>query len=176
MKKIIFLTLTMILLAVPALAAQKIGTVNLQKVMTASEPAQKALGQLQSKSKSIQEKLESKKQEVQSLREDMEKQKMVMSQEAKMDKETELKRKIRDLQDEARAFQRQIKQEQNNLTEPILKILQEVIEEYGQKHDYSMIMDTQNSGLLFAKESMDITDKIIVELNKAWRAAQKDNK
>ena len=99
-----------------------------------------------------------------------------MSQEAKIDKEMELKRKIRDLQDEARAFQRQIKREQNNLTEPILEILQEVIEDYGQKHDYSLIIDTQNSGLLFAKESMDITDKIIVDLNKAWRAAQKDNK
>jgi len=176
MKKIIFSTLIVTLLAVPALAAQKIGTVNLQKVMTASEPAQEAMAELQSKSTSIQEKLEAKKQEVQSLREDMEKQKMVMSQEAKIDKEMELKRKIRDLQDEARAFQRQIKREQNNLTEPILEILQEVIEDYGQKHDYSLIIDTQNSGLLFAKESMDITDKIIVDLNKAWRAAQKDNK
>ncbi len=174
MKRIAIAILMVLLLASPALA-EKIGVVNLQKIMTSSEPAQQAMTELQNKYKSIKEKLDAKKEEVQALREEMNKQKMVLSQEAKMDKEMELKRKIRNLQDEARNYQRKIQMEQKELSDPILEVLEKVLEDYGKKHGYTMIMDSQNSGLLYAKDSLEITDKIMVELNKAWRAKNKDS-
>lgn len=174
MKKIAIAVLMVLLLASPALA-EKIGVINLQKVMTSSEPAEQAMTELQGKYKSIKEKLDSKKEEVQALREEMNKQQMVLSQEAKMDKEMELKRKIRNLQDEAKNYQRKIQREQKELSDPILDMLQDILDDYGKKHGYTIIMDSQNSGLLYAKDALDITDKIIVELNKAWRAKNKDN-
>ncbi len=170
MKKIAFAVLMLVLLASPALAGEKIGVINLEKIMTSSEPAQQAMSELQNQFKSVKEKLTKRKKEIQKLREDMQKQKMVLSQEAKKDKEIELKRKIRDLRDEARNYQRRIKKEEKNLSKPILEMLQKIVEKYGKKHDYSVILDSQKSGLLYSKDALDITDKIMVKLNKAWRS------
>ncbi|MFP4168421.1 MAG: OmpH family outer membrane protein [Desulfonatronovibrionaceae bacterium] len=173
MKKILLATLILTFAASPGLA-EKIGVINLEKVMTSSEPAEEAMSELQGKYQAVKEKLDTKKEEIETLREEMEKQKMVLSQEAQEDKEAELKKKIQEIRKEARGYEQRIQNEQRQLSEPILELLQEIVSDYGEKKDYTLIIDSQNSGLLYAKDSLDITDVVIDELDKAWRAQRED--
>ncbi len=159
-----------VLLAGPALAADlKIAVVDLQEVLEKSDPGQKAISQLQDDFKGMKEELDEKKSTVDELRQQIQKQSLVLSQEAKIDKETEYKQKVRDFQSLYQSYQKKMKLKEQKLRQPIIEELVKVIRDYGQRNNYTMVMDKKNSGVVYNADSIEITNKIIVELNKAWR-------
>ncbi|HCO11762.1 MAG TPA: molecular chaperone Skp [Desulfonauticus sp.] len=177
MKKILSLSVLLTLFITSlALAETKIGVVDMQKVLSQSEPGQQALKQLKESTKGMQEDIEKQKKELQTLREELQKQSLVLSQEAKQDKELEFRKKVRDYQDTVQAYQRKLKLEEQKLSEPIIQVLAQVIKEYAQKNNYTAIWDMRASGLLFATEKVDITNEIMAELNKAWKKEAKKGK
>ena len=58
-------------------------------------------------------------------------------------------------------------QKQAELMEPILNKLKTVIEKIAVEGNYSMIFDAAPGGLLYAKPSLDITELVLEELEKA---------
>ena len=64
--------------------------------------------------------LDKRKAVIEKLRDALQKQGLVLSQEAKLDKELEYKRKVRDFQDLLQSFQRKTKAEEARLTQPII--------------------------------------------------------
>ena len=50
----------------------------------------------------------------------------------------------------------------------------DVIQNYGEKNDYQIIMDKRNSGVMYHKESLEITDTIMNRLNQAWKERDKE--
>jgi len=94
---------------------------------------------------------------------------MMLSQEAKLDKETQYKRKVRDFQDMGQSYQRKLQQAEQSLSKPIIDNLLTVIESYGKKNGYTAIFDKQASGVVYGQESADITNAVIAELNKVMR-------
>ena len=175
MRKSLFLIAFMLLFTASALAAApKIGIVNMQKIIAKSEPGQDAMTKLQEKFKGAKDKMDKQKEEIQTLRQDLQKQSLVLSQEAKEDKEMDFKRKVRDFQDMYKGYQRKIKQEEQKLSEPVLRLIVDVITTYGKKQAYTTITDAQASGLIYADEKVDLTDTIIVEVNRAWRSKKSE--
>jgi outer membrane protein len=75
-----------------------------------------------------------------------------------------------------RSYQRKMQQEEQKLSEPVIKLVVEVITAYGKKEGYTTITDAQASGLIYADEKADLTEKIMVEVNQAWRAKNKGKK
>ena len=120
--------------------------------------------------------MDQQKQEIENIQQELQKQEYVLSQEAKEDKQLAYKRKVRDFQDMYRSYQRKIKQEEQKLSEPVIKLVVEVITEYGKKQGYTTITDAQASGLIYADEKVDLTEEITVEVNKAWRTKNKGKK
>ncbi|MFW6323707.1 MAG: OmpH family outer membrane protein [Desulfovibrionales bacterium] len=170
MKKTIMLTLALLLLGSAAsLAETKIAIIDMKQVMEQSEPGQKAKNELSSKFEGMKGELEAQQAEIQELQKGIQKQSMVLSQEAKQDKEIEFKRKVRDYQDTLRQYQRNIQQEESKMVSPILEKAVAVIQDFGKQNGYTAVFDTKTSGLMYADEAVDITEKIIVELNRAWR-------
>jgi outer membrane protein len=164
-----------VFLASPVLAADlKIAVIDLQQVLEKSEPGQEAIAQLQDDFKGMKEELDEKKSKVDQLREQIQKQSLVLSQEAQIDKETEYKQKVRDFQSLYQSYQKKMKLKEQKLREPIIKELVDVVQEYGKENNYTLVMDKKNSGVIYNSDSIEVTSKIIVELNKAWR--QKKNK
>jgi outer membrane protein len=152
------------------LAAElKIGIVDMQRIIEESEPGQKAMQQLKEEFKKYESEIDTKKSEVDKLRETIQNQKMMLTDEAKTDKELEFKRKVRDLQDLYQVYQKKKQDRIKELSSPILERLAAVIETYGKRHNYSFIIDKRNSGLVYGSEALEITEKVMVELNKAWR-------
>ena len=103
------------------------------------------------------------------LKDELQKQSMMLSQEAKLDKEAQYKRKVRDFQDMGQSYQRKLQQAEQSLSKPIIDKLLEVIQDYGKKNGFTAIFDKQASGLVFSQDNVDVTSAIIAELNKAMR-------
>lgn len=157
----------------PGFAADlKVGIIDMQRIIEKSEPGQKAMDQLKNEFTELKSKLDTKKAEIDKLRQAIQKQSVMLSQEAKTDKELEFKRKVRDFQDMYKAYQNKMQAKEKELSAPIIQKLAEVIDAYGDKHNYSFIMDKRNSGLVYGSNALEITEKIMVELNKAWRNQQ----
>lgn len=178
MRRIICLTLCVFFLVGGTALARdiKVGVVDLQRVLEKSDPGKKALSRLKDKFDGMKSELESKKKELDQLRQQMQKQSLVLSQEAKIDKQTEYKQKARDFQDLYQSYKRKMQLKEQQLREPIIETLVKVVDAFGKKHDYTVILDKNNSGVVFNKEAVEITDKIIVQLNETWRKQDKSLK
>ena len=115
------------------------------------------------------------------MRQDFENQRMMLSQEAAMDKEKEYKAKVREFLQEQQAFEQATQEEIMRVLSPVIEVLDQVIADYAKKNGYDMIMDTQliaklssdmYRGVHYYGDSVDITNQIMVELNRAWKERQ----
>jgi outer membrane protein len=170
----ILLTLAVLLVfAAPASAQDKIGVINIRTLIAKSEPGQATKADLEEKFAPMKADIEQRKKDYEELVQEMEKQRLVLSQEAKIDKEMELKRKSRDLQEMVQLYQRKVRAAEEEASQPVFEILQDVIGEYGAANGYTAIIDRMQGGLLFVDDAADITNEVMVELNRAWREKQK---
>ncbi len=170
MKKFGLLLLVFIIFSGPVPALGKMAYVEVQRVLETSEPGKKALGQLTKRFEDMRAELDQERANLEKMREELQKQSLVLSQEAQEDLESELRTKVQEFQEMFQAYQARMQQEEQDLSEPIIDLLFDVINEYGEKNDYQVIFDAQGSGLIYASDALNITDKLIEEVNKAWEA------
>ncbi len=170
MKKTALLLIICLLVPGMALAENKIGIVEVQRILESSEPGKQALGQLTLRFEEMREELEEDRAEVESLQEELQKQSMVLSQEAQQDMEAELRQKMQQFQQKYQSYQARMQQEEQELSDPIIDLLFDVIDDFAEKKDFDMILDAQGSGIIYAKDAMNVTDELMEEVNQAWEA------
>jgi len=170
MRSILSALIIAVLLLPGAAWASKIGVVDMQVVIAESDPGIKAMAELRTRFETMKAELDKQDEALTKLRDDLQRQGMVLSQEARQNKELEFRRLARDFQDQFQAFQVRMRAEEDRLSAPILELLQNVILDYGKKHAFTMIIDGTSAGLLYADDAVIITENIKQELNKAWRA------
>ncbi len=169
MRQLLFTMVLVLFTCATASAEVKIGFVDMKMVIAKSEAGSKAMDSLKSQFKDMKDNLDSQKKSLDALKEELQKQSMMLSQEAKLDKEQQYKRKVRDFQDSGQNYQRKLQQAEQNLSKPIIDKLIEVMQAYGKKNGYTAILDKQGAGLVYFDESTDLTNDIIADLNKAMR-------
>lgn len=160
---------TLLCLGSTAWAAEKIAFVDMKAVIAKSEAGAKAMESLKAKFKDMKDNLDAQKKTLDQMKDELQKQSMMLSQEAKLDKETQYRRKIRDFQDMGQNYQRKLQQAEHDLSKPIIEKLLQVLQEYGKKNNYTAIFDKQGSGIMYYDPNTDITNAIIAELNRAMR-------
>jgi outer membrane protein len=170
MRRCLFLAL-FILLATSSMAYSaefKLGVIDSGQVIQKSEAGQRAFSQLNVQFKDMKTELDRKRDDIQKLRDDLQKQSMALSQEAKQDKELEFKRKVRDFQDLLQNYQTKMRTEEEKLSKPIIEVLVQVIGDFGKRNGYSAIVDGKQAGMMYVDQTVDITEQVVAELNKAW--------
>ncbi|MFP4324648.1 MAG: OmpH family outer membrane protein [Desulfonatronovibrio sp.] len=168
MKKCVLFLLAFIIFSGTALAENKMAYVEVQRVLETSDPGKKAMGELTQKFEEMREELDQERNNLEEMREEMQKQALVLSQDAQEDLEQELRTKVREFQEMLQAYQSRMQQEEQEVSEPIIDVLFDVINKYGEEKDYTIIFDAQGSGVIYADEALNITEVIIERLNKAW--------
>ncbi len=146
-------------------AETKIGVMNIQKVLLESTAGKEAKEAFEKKAQELQAKFQIEEDELMALQQDIEKKSSVWSKETKDEKVREYQRKGRDLQAKTEDARGELKQLQDRELEPILKSLQTVVETYAKKEGYTAILDSK-AGVLFFDDKIDLSDKMIQELNK----------
>jgi outer membrane protein len=151
--------------ALPAAAQSKVAVIDVQRVVTESDPGKEVMGRLRTLSDAKAQEGQALQQELATLQDQFNKQRFTVSEarQAEMSKEIEDKQiAIRRFQDDAqRELQEAQRRELGSLEEQILPIINQV----GQEQGYTLIFNKFQSGLVYADEAVDITDQVITRFN-----------
>lgn len=89
----------------------------------------------------------------------------LLSDKEKETKKTEIETKIKNLQEYDQQKQTDLRKEQEEKMKEILKDIEEAVKECAVKEGYTMVFNDRV--LVYQDKTMDITDKILVVLNKS---------
>jgi len=151
----------LLLLGAGAEAASKIGFVDVQKVLVRSVAGVAAREQLEREKAAMQKDVDTRRVEVDKLREELEKKGLVLSPEAKREKEETLQRKVRDLRRLVDDFQKELEKKEQGATGRILQELTGVIEQIGKERGYLLIIEKRGASVIYGDVEADITEDII---------------
>ncbi len=141
----------------------KVGFINMQKVLAGSDAGKKAQKAMEKKMKELKASFKKEEDALLALKKEIEKKSSAWSEEKKQEKAIEFQKKRRDLsvkQDDANL---ELKRLREKYLGPILKKLEKVIQEVAEKEGYTMIFP--RSAIVYAADSVDLTDTIIKALN-----------
>jgi outer membrane protein len=161
------LAVIMMAMAMPAAAQSNVAVIDVQRVVTESDPGKEVMQKLRVLSDAKAQEGQTLQQDMAALQDQFNKQRFTVSEQrqAEMSKEIEDKQiAIRRFQDDAqRELQEAQRRELGGLEERILPIINQV----GQAQGYTLIFNKFQSGLVYADETVDITDQVITMFNTA---------
>jgi len=165
--RVAMLAVIMMALAMPAAAQNKIAVIDVQRVVTESDPGKEVMQKLRVLSDAKAQEGQALQQNLATLQDQFTKQRYTVSEarQAEMTKEIEdVQIAIRRFQDDAqRELQEAQRRELGGLEERILPIINQV----GQAEGYTLIFNKFQSGLVYADEAVDVTDQVITMFNTA---------
>ncbi len=156
-------------------AEVKIGVFDLQVVMIRSDAGQDIKKFLQQKKAYYTKEIKKREQALKKMREDIEKKSMMLSDTAKQEKEQEYQRKLRDLKLYAADSESELKDLYRQKTQKLIEEIVKVVKDYGKKHNFSLIVERQEGGVVYLSNTVDITQKILNEFNKYYHSKKTTN-
>jgi outer membrane protein len=148
---------------VPAADVAKIGIVNFQKILEKSNAGQAAKAELKAARERMESDLKAKGAEIEDLRKRLENESMVMSKDMREEKNREVRIKMNDFKTLQKQYTTDLQGLERKLMQKMQNDVAGLVEEIGKKEGYLLIMS--NLGVLYAPNSIDITDQIIKKLN-----------
>jgi outer membrane protein len=154
----------------------KVGYVNFKYILDNYESAQLAKRSLDLEVLRYKAVLDSLKRIVEELKTTLESQKLILSDEALRAKELELveaqmryEKYIEEIWGESGAF----KKKNQELLAPIMTEIKMVLKDLAQKEGYTLIFDSSEMPIIYADDEFDLTEKVLLELNRKAGVALK---
>jgi outer membrane protein len=154
----------------PARAEQKIAYVDLQRALNEIEEGKAAKARLKAEFDQKQKIIDEKKAEFDKLRADFEKQAVVMSEDARREKQGELEKKGMELQGFFVQLQKELSEREREATRGIFDKMHSVVKEIADSEGISLV--TQAEALVYAAPSLDITNELVRRYNARFKATQ----
>jgi outer membrane protein len=165
MKIVIAVLFSLIIPLAASAQGGKTGYVDLQRALSESSAGKKAKEKFKVEVESLQSRLKKQKDEIDRLKEQLEKKASVMKAAEREELEDDFRKKMRDFEREYKDSQTDLQKKDSDLTGSILRELQKVIQDIGEREGYSMIVEMNS--LLFADKSLDLTERVIDEYDKS---------
>ena len=162
----LFVVLAFLMSGVIAHAEIKIGYVDMQKAIQATETGKKAKKDLEKEFNEKKKDLETKKKDLEKMGQDLEKKSMVLSDEVKQKKQLEFQEELVKYRELVGKSQMEIQERERSLTQPILEKLRSIIGGIGEKESYTVILEKAENSVLWAPKTIDLTDRVVGEFNK----------
>jgi outer membrane protein len=152
--------------AVSAQDAVKIGVVDIDQAVNATEQGKSARDELTKKRKAAEAELKPLMEKGRALAEEIQSKRFVLSEEALYQKQLDLA----EIQNDARArmseLEGQYKVDYERLVGPLRQKLIGIITDIGKSEGFTVIFERNSPGLLYAREALDVTDIVIQRFNK----------
>lgn len=142
-------------------AATRIGYVDVQKVLVRSVAGMAAREQLEREAAPMRKDLDTRRTEIEKLREELEKKGLVLSADAKREKEENLQRRVRDFRRVAEDLEKELQRKEQVLTQRILQEVTTLIERVGKERGYLLIVEKRSAGVIYGDAEADVTEEII---------------
>lgn len=149
-------------------AEAKIGVMNIQKVLLESVPGKAAKTKFEAKAKELKAKFQAEENALTAMQQEIEKKSSAWSAEKKEAEVREFQKKGREFQVKTEDARFELKQLQDKELEPILKTLQTLVEDYGKKNGYTVILDSK-IGVLYANSAVDVSADLTKALDQAMK-------
>jgi len=147
----------------------KIGFVNAQKVLESSQGGKQIQEKMEEFVSSRQKIIDLEEKELRELEAELKQQIELLSPEAKRTRQEEFQRKLLNYQKKARDLNNEVQGKKVDSLKSFNRKMEVVIKTIAEKEGYDFVLDTGHEGgvVLYAKETYDITAKIIVTLDEA---------
>ena len=171
MKKILlFVLLAMFAMPAMSYAREKIGVVDMQRVLRESDRGEKLMEHLKEDKSVKEENLKLKQDEIKKLKNDYDRMKGMWSATKRQEKENEIMKKMQDFQQQMNQYQTELQQKEADFTNQALSEIKDVISTYAKKKGYKLVLE--KSAVLYISDSADITDVIINQYNKWYKSVK----
>jgi outer membrane protein len=170
MKKVSLCVVVIALLLLPLTVKSQtlnIVYVDVQRIMLESERGKEAKKALGEEVEKLKKTLDGKQDELQKMKDSIEKQGAMITPDARADKEKHYQGKLKDYQRLYNDYQGELQQKDMELTQKILKEIEEVVRSLGDRDKYTLILEKNQAGILFASPTIDITSRVIALYNDA---------
>ena len=144
-------------------AEMKIGMIDFQAAVEKSQPGQKIEAELKKEGERMEAELTKDKDELTALKEKLEREAMVMSREAREEKEIEFRVKARNLQEKEKRYRAEFMGKQRQEIDKLRTVVLEIAQELGKKEGFTLVLS--KVGVLYHDASVDLTDKVVQLLN-----------
>ena len=162
-----WLLMALAALAVPVSAQTKVAVIDVQRVVTESDPGKQALQKLRELQEEKIEQGRNMQQELEQLRDQFSKQRFTLSEE----KLEEMGGEIEDREIALQRFQddatRTLEEARRSALGRLEQQIMPIIDEIGNESGYTLIFNKFQSGLVYADDAVDITDDVIRRFNTA---------
>jgi outer membrane protein len=148
----------------------KIGFVNAQKVLESSQDGKQIQEKMEEFVSSRQKIIDLEEKELKELEAELRQQMELLSPEAKRTRQEEFQRKLRSYQKKARDLNVEVQGKKIEALKSFNRKMEIVIRAISEKEGHDFVLDTGHEGgvVLFAKESYDITAKVITTLDETF--------
>jgi len=139
----------------------KIGSVDMQKAVNECNAGKEAKKVLTKEVEKFQRLIAEKQKELQEMKGSLEKQGLMLTPEARAAREKEFQTKLRDSQRWGEDIQNELNQKRIEMERNISISLIKVAQEIGANEGYTLILQKNETIVLFASKPIDITDQVI---------------
>ncbi len=149
----------------------KIGVIDFQKVLETSAAGKAIQAELKKENEKMGADLQKKGAEIEKIQRRLERESMVMSKEMREEKEREQRIKVNDFKTLQKRYRSELQKVQVKLMQQLQSDVTTITREIGKKEGYLLIMDKR--GVIYAPRSVDLSDKLIRQLNKKFAKTKK---
>jgi outer membrane protein len=155
---------------------QKIGVMDLQKIIDTSTAGKRSAGEIKNQGKKMENVLKERGGEVEELKNTLDQKAALLSEEARKEKERDLRDKIEELRSLQMRYQDVLRDLNTNLSKQIMEDVFGIAEDIGKQEGYTLIIDRRAGGIVYAPAAIDITDQIIAAYDAADAKRPKEDK
>lgn len=139
----------------------RVALVDMQRALSESKAGVKAQKAYEKQVRSAQADLDSKKEDFEKEKGKFEKQRDSLSDKARLEKEEKLIGLEKNLKRSFQDTQEKLRRENAKIVSELVGELRKVVSEVGKDDGFTMILESSSQSVLYADNSIDITDKVI---------------
>lgn len=154
-------------LALPgvAVAQEKLGYVDLQRALNEVEEGKAAKARLKQKFERSQAQLDKEQNALKARKEELDKKRTAMDETTLRQKAEELDRELVRVSGLYAKLQKELSEEERKATSAIFARMRQLIAEIAEKEGFSFVFEVNESGLLYAPPSLDLTNDLVRRFN-----------
>ena len=140
--------------------------VDIDQAISSTEEGKAAREEFARKEREAQGKVQPLVDRLRALDEEIKAKKFVLSEEALFQKQLDLVEMRNQIDTKVKEMQGKLKVDTERLRGPIIAKLRDTIEEFGKEGGFTLILGRGTPGVLYTREALDVTDRIIEQYNK----------
>lgn len=146
--------------------AVKIGVVDLEQAINATDQGKKAAEEIKRKTKAAEAQIKPIIDKGKALAEQIQNQRFAISEDALRQKQLDLAELQSDLRAKDAELSGQLKVDYERIVGPLRQKLLDIVRDLGKEQGYTLILERNTPGVVYSREALDVTDEVVKRFNK----------